>query len=230
MPKVAVARAGRDDQVVIRNTGMPYDHLSRSGFDIGYAAQQDANIWLVPKKAANWPGDVGRGKPGGRDLIQQWLEKIIIALVDQGDTAARVAQRLCRGDAAKAGADDDDTRRALVRHHEDAFDFGKATPQRSGDKPVKRQRPRSVKGNEAQHHQVVSKVDLVLEGRVDDRYQPDQQDRRDPRARSQDEEDQTGELEQDGQAGGQLRGQQPLGGPGVKEHLRHVEMADLHDA
>ena len=42
--------------------------------------------------------------------------------------------------------------------------------------------------------------------------------------------DQTGERDEDGQASGQPRGQQPLCGPGMKEHLRHVEVADLHDA
>ena len=114
MPKIAVARAGRDDQVVIRNTGIPYDHLARSEVDIGYAAEKDANIWLIPKEAAYRTGDVGRREPGGRDLIQQWLKKIVVALVDQGDPAACVAQRLRRGDAAKAAADDQDTRHALV--------------------------------------------------------------------------------------------------------------------
>ena len=74
MPKVAVARAGRDDQVVIWNTGVPYDHLSRFEVDIGYAAQQDANIWLVPKKAANRPWRRRPAEAGGRDLIQQWLK------------------------------------------------------------------------------------------------------------------------------------------------------------
>lgn len=74
MPKVAVACASRDDQVLIWNTGVPYDHLARFEVDIGYAAQQDANICLIPKETANRPGDVGRGEAGGRDLIQQWLK------------------------------------------------------------------------------------------------------------------------------------------------------------
>jgi hypothetical protein len=60
MPKVAVARPGRDDQVVIRNPGTPYDHLARSEVDTGYAAEKDANIWLIAKEAAYWAGDVGR--------------------------------------------------------------------------------------------------------------------------------------------------------------------------
>jgi hypothetical protein len=60
MPKVAVARPGRNDQVVIRNPGTPYDHLARSEVDTGYAAEQDANIWLIAKEAAYWAGDVGR--------------------------------------------------------------------------------------------------------------------------------------------------------------------------
>lgn len=74
MPKIAVARAGRDDQVVIRNTDIPDDYLVRSDVDIGHTAKQDANIWLIPKEAAYRPGDVSRRQTGRRDLIQQWLK------------------------------------------------------------------------------------------------------------------------------------------------------------
>jgi hypothetical protein len=60
MPKVAVARASGDDQVVIRYTDIPHDHLTRSDVDSDDAAEQDANIGLIPKEAAYWPGDVSR--------------------------------------------------------------------------------------------------------------------------------------------------------------------------
>src|SRR5260370_37217201 len=42
MPKVALARAGRDDPVVVRHTGAPADHLARPKIDIRYARDTDA--------------------------------------------------------------------------------------------------------------------------------------------------------------------------------------------
>jgi hypothetical protein len=37
-----------------------HEHLERCEVDLGYAAEKDANIWLIPKEAANGTGDVGR--------------------------------------------------------------------------------------------------------------------------------------------------------------------------
>jgi hypothetical protein len=87
-----------------------------------------------------------------------------------------------------------------------------------------------VESNEAQRHQIISEIDRPLVGRVDQRAQPDQYDSRDPRAHPQDQKDQTSEFDEIGQTSGQLRGQQLLGGLSMKEHLRHVEVADLHHA
>ena len=150
-------------------------------------------------------------------------------LVDQGDPAARVAQRLRCSNAAKAAANDDNARHALVRDHAHASQTGEATPQRPDDEAVNRQRTWPAESNEAKHHQIIGEIDRLLVSRVHQRAQSDQYDSRDPRTRPQDQKDQTSQLDQDGQACGQLRGQQLLCGLGMKERLRHVEVADLHD-
>src|ERR1700751_706077 len=114
MPKGAMPSARGDDQVVVSNPDSPYDSLARPDGDVGDAAEQDANIRLIPKEAAYRPGDVSRRQTGRRDLIQQRLKQIVVALVDQGDPAARVAQRPRCSDAAKTAANDDHARNALI--------------------------------------------------------------------------------------------------------------------
>jgi hypothetical protein len=74
VPKVAVPRAGRDDEVVVGNTEVAHNHLAPVEVDVGHGAEQDANIRLIAKEAADWSGDVGRGESSGRDLIQQRLK------------------------------------------------------------------------------------------------------------------------------------------------------------
>jgi hypothetical protein len=62
-------------------------------------------------KRADWPRDVGWRKRGGRNLVKQRLEQVMIATVDDGD-AHRSARKMA-GDlkTAEAGADDDDVMR-----------------------------------------------------------------------------------------------------------------------
>src|SRR5260370_39673156 len=89
---------------------------------------------------------------------------------------------------------------------------------------------RAKRGSKVYNSQIIGEIDRLLVSRIEQRVQSNQYDSRDPRARSEDQKGQTSELDEDGQTGGQSRGQQPPCGLGVKEHLRHVEIADLHDA
>jgi hypothetical protein len=62
-----------------------------------------------------------------------------------------------------------------------------------------------MESNEPQHHQIIGEIDRLLVSRVDQRAQSNQYDSSDPRACSQYRKDQTSELDEDGQANGQLR-------------------------
>src|SRR5271169_5326140 len=74
MPEIAVAGAGRDHEIVVRNPGIPQDHLAHCGIDVGYLAEQDTNVGLIAKQCADGSGDVGRGKAGSGYLVEQRLE------------------------------------------------------------------------------------------------------------------------------------------------------------
>ena len=58
-------------------------------------------------------GDVGRGQARGRDLVQQRLEQVMVAAVDQGDAQRRRSQRARRPQAAEAAADDHEVRAGI---------------------------------------------------------------------------------------------------------------------
>ena len=69
MPEVAVASAGRQDQVIVRNAGVPHYHFARCNVDLGHVAEQRADVGLIAEQATNRPGDIGRREAGGCDLV-----------------------------------------------------------------------------------------------------------------------------------------------------------------
>lgn len=71
---VEVERAAIVQFYAIR-IGVDADHRRHPHFDIALRAQD------VPQ----WRRDVRRRQAGGRDLIQQWLEQMMVAAIHQGD-------------------------------------------------------------------------------------------------------------------------------------------------
>jgi hypothetical protein len=72
-------------------------------------------------------GNVRRRQSGGRHLIEQGLEQMVIMLVDNGDVDRRFGERLGRRQSAKSRPDDDDLRRGVLgwrlRHGECSLGF-----------------------------------------------------------------------------------------------------------
>ena len=62
----------------------------------------------MAQDGADGLGDIGRGKHGQRDLVEQRLKCVVIATVDYGDIDWQVREALGRVQAGKARADDDD--------------------------------------------------------------------------------------------------------------------------
>jgi hypothetical protein len=63
---------------------------------------------MFAEDSANGLGDVGRGEHGEGDLIEERLKDVVVAAVDDGDINGEPGQALCRIDAGKAAAYDDD--------------------------------------------------------------------------------------------------------------------------
>ena len=76
--------------------------------DAGDLAEHDVDVLRARQNAADRRGDVGGRKSGGRDLIEQRLEQVIVVLVDDRDVERRSGKRLCGGQSAESGSDDDD--------------------------------------------------------------------------------------------------------------------------
>ena len=59
---------------------------------------------------ANREGDVGRFESGRRHLVQQWLERMEVVLVDDGHAHVATGQTLGGGDPGEPSPEDDDVR------------------------------------------------------------------------------------------------------------------------
>src|SRR5207253_1804893 len=68
-------------------------------------------VALLGEDVADGRGD-GRGRQaGGRDLIEQRREKMVVGAVDHGDLRGRLAQRLRGPEARESATEDDDAGR-----------------------------------------------------------------------------------------------------------------------
>src|SRR5919206_568525 len=87
----------------------PVDHdLAPRLVDAGDAAELDARVRLSGQDGADRPGDVGRREGGGRYLVEQGLEQVVVAPVDQDDVDRGAGERPGAGEAAEASPEDDD--------------------------------------------------------------------------------------------------------------------------
>jgi hypothetical protein len=115
VPEIAVRSAGREHECVISDRLAIYDNAAGGGIYRGDSATQDAQFCVVSKGGADGRRDIGRRKTGGRDLIQQRLEQMVVMEVDQRHLRRLVAQPRRARHAAKPCADDNDMRCILGR-------------------------------------------------------------------------------------------------------------------
>ena len=105
-----MARAGRDDKVIIGQPHIRQDDFLRAGVDVGNRAEDGSRIGLTAENAADRAGDIGRRQARRGDLVEERLEKMIVAAIDDGDVRRAAAERPRRAQAAKSGAENDDAR------------------------------------------------------------------------------------------------------------------------
>ena len=108
--EVVVARAGREDQVIVGDGLLPEGHGAALYIHARDLAQEHAGIALAAQHAPDRPGDIARRQRRGRDLVEQGLEEMIIPAVDDGDLDRRARERLRRPHPGEAGTHDHDPR------------------------------------------------------------------------------------------------------------------------
>ncbi len=110
MAEIGMARTSRHHQHVIGYGATIDGDLTPRTVDALDLAHQHGCIALTPQDAADRCRDIGRRQSRRRHLIKEWLEQMIVAPVNQGHPARRLGQCLRRGQAGKAGTQDDDMR------------------------------------------------------------------------------------------------------------------------
>ncbi len=110
VPEIRMARAGRDDQIVVGNLVLCRPHAARLQIDRTDFGQKHLDVFVFAENTADRRCDVGRRKGCGRDLIEQRLKEMIVRAVDHRHPDRFVTEMLGRLQTAKAGADDHNAR------------------------------------------------------------------------------------------------------------------------
>ena len=107
--EVVVRGAGRDDQRVVRRARRRSDARAGASTSMSTTSPSSTRVlrWRL-SDVAQRRGDLAGREPAGGDLIEQRLEEVEVAPVDQRDLHRRAAQRLRRVEPAETAADDDD--------------------------------------------------------------------------------------------------------------------------
>ena len=109
MAEVGVRRAARHDQVVVGQLAVgEYQSLRRWRSTPRTSASSTSTLRLTPQNPPNRRGDVARRQRCHRHLIEQRLEDVMVAAIDDGQLDASVAQGAGGIEAAESTADDDD--------------------------------------------------------------------------------------------------------------------------
>jgi hypothetical protein len=78
--------------------------------DGGHLAHQHACVALSAEQVPYRPGDLRGRQAGGRDLVKQRLEQMMVLPVDQRDVHGGARQSPGDGQSAESGADNDHPR------------------------------------------------------------------------------------------------------------------------
>ena len=89
--KGAAGTRGQNQVVVAVGLAVENDLLA-FGVDVGHLTQKHLNVPLLANQFAQWCGDVSSGHQTSRNLIQQRLKQVEIALVDQGDAHVGIGE------------------------------------------------------------------------------------------------------------------------------------------
>ena len=108
MAEILMRGAGGDDKRVVIERTVAEDHAALGCINVDGFAQQHLRVFLFVQNVTQRAGNVRGGKRAGRDLIEQRLEKMIVAAVHQRHPHWRIFQSLRGAEAAETAADDHD--------------------------------------------------------------------------------------------------------------------------
>ena len=93
MAEIGVARAGREHQRVIGNAVAVFEqHALSCRIDAVDVGEQRRHLGAVAQEIADRPGDLAGGERSGRDLVEQRLEQMMVAAIDQRDLDRRTGK------------------------------------------------------------------------------------------------------------------------------------------
>ena len=108
VPEVRMRRAAGEDQIVVVDEAVAQHDPFSGGVDAHCLRQHHGDVLLPPQHAPQRDRDVRRAQRGRRHLVEQRLEQMMVAAVDERDPHVRTAQRTSRVEAAEAATDDHD--------------------------------------------------------------------------------------------------------------------------
>src|SRR6202041_4168552 len=99
---------GQHQGVVVHGAAVFERNLAVLRVDPRHLAEQRRDLLAIADQVTDGPRYFRSCQRCGPDLVQQWLEQVMIALIDDGDFDSGAGQAMRRGKAAEAGADDYD--------------------------------------------------------------------------------------------------------------------------
>ena len=108
MAEIGVTRAGGEHQRIVGKGGTVLQQdAPRSGIDADGRGQKRRDVRAAAQQMPDRPCDFRRGKRGGRHLIEQRLEQMMVALVDDSDADRRPCQTVDGFQTAETGSHHD---------------------------------------------------------------------------------------------------------------------------
>jgi hypothetical protein len=119
VPEVAVLRPGREDQELVRDPAVTARDPALREIDVLDGPEVDLDVRGALELRPDRHCDVGGVEPRGRDLVQQRLEQVVIAAIDDGHVDVAVPGERLRGfQPRESAADDHDVGRTGRREDE----------------------------------------------------------------------------------------------------------------
>ena len=111
--EVRLPGAGGDDQAVVRDLEVVTGERRRVHdpaiqVEAGHLGELDAHVLRPAQDVPQRRRDLTGREDAGRDLVQQRLEQVVVAAVDQRDVDRQLSEEAARRQPAEAAADDDD--------------------------------------------------------------------------------------------------------------------------
>ncbi len=127
--------AGHDHRVEGQLVASPEEHLTAVPVDAGHRREAEGHVVGLPEDHPDRIGDVTGFEPGGRDLVEQGLEGVEVALVDDGDLDRCADEVAGRGQAREPGPHHDDAVHRAIVAQRAGRPLGAVPPPRSWHTP-----------------------------------------------------------------------------------------------